>query len=318
MPLVRTDDGRRIQGVLNASHLTRRFESRVAVDDVTFDVRAGEVFGLLGPNGAGKTTTLRMLGGLIPPSTGEVRIDGVTVNRGTADSLRGRIGFLTETPGLWDHLTVAENLCIYARLFGIANVDATVGDSLRRFDLWSRRMDRAALLSKGMKQKLALARALQHDPEVVLLDEPTANLDPETARGVRDMLFDLRRRGRAVVVSTHNLDEIERLADRIALVSTKLIAIGEPAVLRRQIFGRRFRIRLLAAPPAAELASVAERAGARDVRIEGDGLSMVIDSNETIPGIVRALVEHGAAIREAFDDQPPLEDVYLKLLSATA
>ena len=304
--------------MLNASHLTRRFESRVAVDDVTFEVRGGEVFGLLGPNGAGKTTTLRMLGGLISPSTGEVQIAGVALNRGTADSLRSRIGFLTETPGLWDHLTVEENLSIYARLFGIANVDATVGDSLRRFDLWSRRMDRAALLSKGMKQKLALARALQHDPDIVLLDEPTANLDPETARSVRDMLFDLRRRGRAVVVSTHNLDEIERLADRIALVSTKLIAIGEPAALRRQIFGRRFRIRLLSTPPTAELASVAEHAGARDVRIEDDGLSMVVDSTETVPEIVRALVENGASIREAFDDQPPLEDVYLKLLSATA
>ena len=163
--------------MLNASHLTRAFESRIAVDDLTFDVRAGEVFGLLGPNGAGKTTTLRMLGGLIPPSSGEVRIRGIAVNRQTAESLRRGIGFLTETPGLWDHLSVEENLSIYGRLFGISNLEGTVGDSLRRFDLWSRRKDRAALLSKGMKQKLALARALQHDPEIVLLDEPTAALD---------------------------------------------------------------------------------------------------------------------------------------------
>jgi len=259
-----------------------------------------------------------MLGGLIPPSSGEVRIRGIAVNRQTAESLRRGIGFLTETPGLWDHLSVEENLSIYGRLFGISNLEGTVGDSLRRFDLWSRRKDRAALLSKGMKQKLALARALQHDPEIVLLDEPTANLDPETARGVRDMLVELRRRGRAVVVSTHNLDEIERLADRIALVSTKLIAIGEPGVLRRQIFGRRFRIRLLGTSPTMELATVVERAGARDVKIEEDGFSMLVDVPEAAPAIVRALVEHGAEIREAFDDQPPLEDVYLKLLSATA
>ena len=304
--------------MLNASHLTRRFDARVAVDDVTFEVRAGEVFGLLGPNGAGKTTTLRMLGGLIPPSSGEIRIRGVAVNRRTADSLRRGIGFLPETPGLWDHLTVEENLSTYARLFDIANVSATVAATLRRFDLWTRRNDRAALLSKGMKQKLALARALQHDPAVVLLDEPTANLDPETARGVRDMLFDLRRRGRAVVVSTHNLDEIERLADRIAVVSTKLIAIGEPAVLRRQIFGQRFRIRLHSTAPTTQLATAAEHAGARDVRIEEDGFSMIVDASDTVPEIVRALVEHGAQIREAFDDQPPLEDVYMRLLSATA
>lgn len=304
--------------MLTASHLTRRFGSRVAVDDVTFEVRAGEVFGLLGPNGAGKTTTLRMLGGLIPPSNGEIRIRNVAVTRETAETLRSGIGFLTETPGLWDHLTVEENLSVYARLFGLSNVGGAVAGSLKQFDLWPRRNDRAALLSKGMKQKLALARALLHDPEIVLLDEPTANLDPETARGVRDMLFELRRRGRAVVVSTHNLDEIERLADRIALVSTKLIAIGEPSVLRRQIFGPRFRIRLLARAATSDLVSAAERSGAREVRIEADGLSMVVDAPETVPDIVRALVEQGADIREAFDDQPPLEDVYLKLLSTTA
>ena len=303
--------------MLSASRLTRRFDARIAVDNVTFDVQAGEVFGLLGPNGAGKTTTLRMLGGLIPPTDGEVKIRGIAVTRQTAESLRQRIGFLTETPGLWDHLTVADNLSVYAKLFGVADTDRAVAASLERFELWSRRNDRAALLSKGMKQKLALARALLHDPEVILLDEPTANLDPETARGVRDLLFELRRRQRAIVVSTHNLDEIERVADRIALVSTRLIAIGEPAALRRQIFGRRFRIRLLTRPES-ELASVAGRAGAKDVRIEEDGLSMLLDESEAAPAIIRALVERGASIREAFDDQRSLEDVYLKLLSATA
>lgn len=285
---------------------------------MTFEVHAGEVFGLLGPNGAGKTTTLRMLGGLIPPSTGEVRIRGITVNAETAGSLRHQVGFLPETPGLWDHLTLETNLVVYARLFALPDVAATVADSLQRFDLWPRRKDKVAVLSKGLKQKLALARALLHDPEVVLLDEPTANLDPETARGIRDMLLDLRHRGRAVVVSTHNLDEIERLADRIALVSTKLIAIGEPGVLRQRMFGRRFRIRLLSTSALSELASVAQRAGADDVRVEVDGLSMLIAAEQTASEVVKALIEHGAAIREAFDDQPPLEDVYLKLLSATA
>jgi ABC-2 type transport system ATP-binding protein len=303
--------------VLSASRLTRRFDARVAVDNVTFDVRAGEVFGLLGPNGAGKTTTLRMLAGLIAPTEGEVKVRGAAVTRLNAESLRRGIGFLPETPGLWDHLTVAENLSVYAKLFGLADPDSAVAASLERFELWSRRNDRAALLSKGMKQKLALARALLHDPEVILLDEPTANLDPETARGVRDLLFELRRGQRAIVVSTHNLDEIERVADRIALVSTRLIAIGEPAVLRRQIFGRRFRIRLLSTAPDSELASVAERAGAKDVRIEEDGLSMLLDDADRAPAIIRALVERGAGIREAFDDQASLEDVYLKLLSTT-
>jgi ABC-2 type transport system ATP-binding protein len=304
--------------VLSASRLVRRFDDRVAVDDVTFDVAAGEVFGLLGPNGAGKTTTLRMLGGLIPPTAGEIRIGGTLLDAATGAALRTRIGFLTETPGLWDQLTVFDNLAVHARLFGIANAASAVGSVLRRFELWDRRSDRAALLSKGMKQKLALARALVHDPEIVLLDEPTANLDPQTSRGVRDLLLDLRRRGRAVIVSTHNLGEIERLADRVALISTRLVAIGAPAVLRRQIFGRRLRVRVTSnGTTTADLAAVAGRAGGREIRIEPDGLSMAVDDPDvSVPAIVRALVEHGASIREACDDQPPLEDVYLRLLAA--
>lgn len=302
--------------MLTASHLVRRFDDRLAVDDVTFEVNAGEVFGLVGPNGAGKTTTLRMLGGLISPTRGEVRIGGVALDRRTGGRLRERIGFLTETPGLWDHLTVADNLAVYARLFGIAEAGSAVERVLRRFELWDRRADRAALLSKGMKQKLALARALLHDPDIVLLDEPTANLDPQTSRSVRDLLLDLRRRGRVVIVSTHNLDEVERVADRIALISTRLIAVGAPAALRRQIFGGRLRVRL-AAGNTADLAAVAERAGGREVRIDEDSLTMTVDDPDiSVPAIVRALVQAGASVREACDDRPPLEEVYVQLLSA--
>ncbi len=224
--------------------------------------------------------------------------------------------FLTETPGLWDQLTVADNIAVYARLFGLDGVAAAVERSLRQFELWDRRDDRAALLSKGMKQKLALARALVHDPEIVLLDEPTANLDPQTSRGVRDLLLDLRRRGRVVIVSTHNLDEIERVADRVALISTRLVAIGQPLVLRRQLFGRRLIVHLAGeGPPLADLMAIAERTGARDVRRDDQGLSMVLDDPDLgAPAIVRALVQSGASIRAVFDEQPPLEDVYLRLM----
>jgi ABC-2 type transport system ATP-binding protein len=306
--------------VLAAFHLARVFGSRTAVDDVTFEVHKGEVFGLLGPNGAGKTTTLRMLGGLIPPTTGEVRIDGVAIDRTNGARLRTRIGFLTETPGLWEQLTVAENIAVYARLFGVVDVNGAVEGALRRFDLWDRRGDRAGQLSKGMKQKLALARALVHDPEVVLLDEPTANLDPQTSRSVRDLLDELRSRGRAVVVSTHNLDEIDRVADRVALISRRLVAIGEPSVLRRQIFGRRLMVHFADGGPAAsDLMVIAAHAGGQDVQRDGAGISMVLDNPDAeTPAMVRTLVEAGASIRAVFDDQPPLEDVYLRLMSSAA
>ena len=303
--------------MISAAQITRRFGERVAVDNVTFSVQGGEVFGLLGPNGAGKTTTLRMLGGLIAPSAGTVAIGGRPFTPATAAALRARIGFLTETPGLWDNLTVEDNLLVYARLFGVARPDLAASRVLGLFELLDRRDDRVALLSKGMKQKLALARALVHEPDVVLLDEPTANLDPKTSRAVRDLLLDLRSRGRAVVISTHNVSEVERLADRVALISTSLIAIGEPAALRREVFGRRLRVRLARAfPPPAQLAAAARRAGGHDVRIDGLDLSMVLeDPHAATPGVVRALVDGGAEIREVFDELASLEDVYMKLMA---
>jgi ABC-2 type transport system ATP-binding protein len=304
--------------VIAAAQITRRFGERVAVDTVSFTVERGEVFGLLGPNGAGKTTTLRMLGGLIPPSSGTIAIDGLAFTRASAGALRARIGFLTETPGLWDNLTVDDNLLVYARLFGMKRPGLAVERVLRLFELWDRRGERVALLSKGMKQKLALARALVHEPQIILLDEPTANLDPKTSRAVRDLLVDLRREGRAIVISTHNLAEVERLADRVGLMSTSLIAVGEPAALRREVFGRRLRVRLAGPfPPVAGLAAAAARAGGHDVRVDGLDLSMVLeDPDKGAPAVVRTLVDAGAEIREVFDEQPALEDVYLKLMES--
>ncbi|MGH9408950.1 MAG: ABC transporter ATP-binding protein [Vicinamibacterales bacterium] len=302
--------------MLAAQHVARRFGERLAVEDLTFEVKRGEVFGLLGPNGAGKTTTLRMLGGLIAPSSGLVSIDGVAMTPRSGGALRTRIGFLTETPGLWEHLTAADNLAVYARLFGVADADRAVERTLRLFDLWDRRSDRALLLSKGMKQKLALARALVHNPEIVLLDEPTANLDAEAARAVRELLRALGAQGRVVVVSSHNLDEIDRVANRVALIRRSLVAVGEPSELRRQLFGRRVRIRFAGLSlPLDALASVAARAGAHDVRPEQHELSMALaDPDRATPQVVRALVEAGAEVRAVFDEDAALEDVYLRLL----
>jgi len=178
--------------VLSAVHLTRRFGNRVAVEDATFEIARGEIFALLGPNGAGKTTTLRMLAGLIEPSTGEVHLSGHRVGRGNAERLRARVGLLTEAPGLWDRLTVRENLLTYAWLHGLSEPDQAVERSMTTFGLSDRANDAAALLSKGLKQRVALARTLLHNPDIVLLDEPTSGLDPESAREVRELIVKLR------------------------------------------------------------------------------------------------------------------------------
>lgn len=298
--------------MIAASGLTRRFGDRVAVEDVTLDIQSGEIFALLGPNGAGKTTTLRMLAALIGPTAGTITVEGVQLTAGTATAARGRIGLLTETPGLWDRLSVRTNLLVYARLHQLSHPGVVVDAMLRRFELWDRRDDPAAALSKGMRQKVALARALLHDPRIVLLDEPTSGLDPAMARAVRDLILQLRAERRAVLICTHNLDEAERVADRVAVLQRRILALDTPERLRQHLYGDRVRVTLTGdARPFADLAA---RFGST-VRVEGPVLSVAIQRpDEATPRLVAALVEAGAPIREVTQERPPLEDVYLAIL----
>ena len=299
--------------MLTASHLSRRFGDRIALEDVSFNLEAGEIFALLGPNGAGKTTTLRILAGLIAPSSGSVTVEGERMGPESAPRLRARIGFLTEAPGLWDRLTVRQNLVVYARLYGLPSPERAVDAALERFEIRDRGDDRAAQLSKGLKQRVALARSLLHDPRIAMLDEPTSGLDPESARDVRDLILALREQGRTVLLCTHNLDEVERVADRVAVLSRRLVAIGTPSSLRQRLFTPRLRIVL--AQPAAPFVSVLLGAGLTDVTADGTTLGIVIrETPVTTPDLVRRLVEAGAGIESVSTEEPPLEDVYLKLL----
>jgi ABC-2 type transport system ATP-binding protein len=300
--------------MLTATRLTRRFGDRVAVEDVSFEVAPGEIFALLGPNGAGKTTTLRMLAGLIEPSFGAVVVTGEPLTRHTAPRLRSRIGFLTEAPGLWDRLPVRRNLLVYARLHGLAHPERVVSEALEAFELTERADDTAAQLSKGLKQRVAIARTLLHEPSIVLLDEPTSGLDPEAAREVRERILRLRNQGRAILLSTHNLDEVERVADRVAVLRSRLVASDTPAALRTRLFGARLRV--VVTDDAERFVPVLRSAGATDVRADTTALSIAVDdAARRAPEIVRALVNAGAAIQVVMPERPPLEDVYLRLLS---
>jgi ABC-2 type transport system ATP-binding protein len=280
------------------------------------EVRSGEIFGLLGPNGAGKTTTLRMLAGLIVPSSGEAQVAGIPLTKVRSDEVRQRVGFLTEAPGLWDRLSVRRNLLVYARLYGIASPDRAVSRALELFGLADRADSLAAQLSKGMKQKVAIARALMHEPPVVLLDEPTSGLDPQTARLVRDLVLSLRDRGHTIVISTHNLDEAERVSTRIGVLRRRLIALDTPGALRRRLFGHRIDVRL--AGDARQFVSVAVEAGGHDPQPAVDGFSVRLDKEEQTPLLVRALVERGAEILAVTPSQAPLEDVYMTLIGEAA
>jgi ABC-2 type transport system ATP-binding protein len=298
---------------LTAQHLTRHFGDRVAVSDVSFELEAGQIFALLGPNGAGKTTTLRMLAGLIGPTSGSVQIGGEAMTPDAAPKLRERLGFLTEAPGLWDSLTVRDNLTVYAQLYGMPDAEKAVSEALALFEIADRSDDRTARLSKGLKQRVALARALVHRPSIVLLDEPTAGLDPESARDVRELIVAMRGEGRAVLLCTHNLDEVERVADRVAVLRSRLIAVGTPSELRQRLFTSRLRIRV--SQDADLFAARLRASGVSDVGADGSWLSLP-EGTLTTPQVVRMLVEAGAGIEAVEREQPSLEDVYLRLLQA--
>jgi ABC-2 type transport system ATP-binding protein len=296
--------------MISGSHLTRRFGSRTAVDDLTIAIGSGEIVALLGPNGAGKTTTLRMLAGLIAPTSGSVSIDGIQLTRTTGTTLRARIGFLTEAPGLWDRLTVRENLTTYARLYGLAKPERATDQMLEMFAMADSAATRAAELSKGMRQKVALGRALMHEPRILLLDEPTGGLDPEITRSVRALLAERRAAGCSILVSTHNLDEAERIADRVAVLHQRLLALDAPAALRQRLDTSRVVVRVEGDPHGAMAAA---RTFDPDATVDGPALNVRIHERET-PTLIAALVAQGTRILEVRQETPALEDVYLQLM----
>ena len=302
--------------------LGRRFGDMWAVRDLTLDVHAGEVIGLLGPNGAGKTTTVRMLAALIGPTEGEAELDGHDVVT-DAEAVRSRVGVLTETPGLYEKLSATENLDFFGKLHGLDR--RRRGDAIERLlrllGLWDRRSEPAGQFSKGMKQKLAIARALLHDPSVLFLDEPTSALDPESAFVVREAIADLRSAGRTIVLATHNLDEADRLCDRIAFVRGGFLRVDSPARLRGDLgrFGVDVTLAHDAGSPAgADLVSVAEAvAGVTGVASRNGVLSVAMAGDGATPGLVRALVGAGAAIAEVRRKAATLEDVYFEVMGVT-
>ena len=234
-----------MKNAIETDLLTRKFGDRQAVSELTLSIPAGSVFGFLGPNGAGKTTTVRMLAALISPTSGEAVVAGHRLGAEN-DAIRRSVGILTETPGLYDRLSAWENLMFFARLYDVEAKRAAsqVERYLRQLELWDRRGDKVGGFSKGMRQKLAIARAFLHEPQVVFLDEPTSGLDPETARMVRDYVKTLRTEGRTIFLTTHNLEEADELCDQIGIFHTHLIRTDTPSGLREGLFGRGVEVHL--------------------------------------------------------------------------
>ncbi len=281
-----------------------------AVDNLTFSVEEGEVFGFLGPNGAGKTTTVRMLCALIAPSAGTAQVNGLDVAT-QANAVRRTVGILTETPGLYDRLSAERNLRLFAELYGVPNPARQVEHYLRLFGLWGRHEDEAGSYSKGMRQKLAIARALLHEPKVLFLDEPTSGLDPSAARLVREAIEQLRGQGRTIFLCTHNLDEADRLCDRVGIFKQTLLTVDTPANLRRSLFGRQVVFHLRALNPAWVELLQSQPEVSEVTALDNKLVAHVADPEHTNPALVRTLVHAGADVQFVGELRRSLEEVYL-------
>ena len=302
--------------MIEVESLTKRFGDLTAVDGVTFRVEEGEVFGFLGPNGAGKTTTVRILCCLISKTSGAARISGLEVgNERDTMKIRKLIGLVPDNVGLYDSLSAYRNLDFYGRLYGCP--EAQRKENIQRFltmlGLWEKRDVAAGTFSKGMRQKLAIARALIHDPQILFMDEPTANLDPEAAKTVRDFILDLKKEKRTIFLNTHNLDEAQRICDRIAILNTRLMAMGHPEELERSVGGRKTVIQLAKVTEA--ILSALKTLPLGNLTVDGDRLTIdVTDPEKENVAILDAIYRAGGHVVSAEVTGSTLEDAYLRLV----
>ena len=300
---------------LSVDHLSKRFGDRIAFDDISFEVGHGEVFGFLGPNGAGKTTMVRTLGTLLPPSAGAAFISGTPLTPDNGVEIRRRIAIMPESPGLYLRLSVAENLECFADLYEVPDPTDRIDRALRAVNLIDRAHHACGTLSKGLRQRVALARALLSNPEVLFLDEPTAGLDPVATRDVHQLIATLSRSGVTIFLTTHRLEEAERLCDRVAILNTTLRTIGRPAQLREQLFTKTLTVRTLAAlpDPGGAFAGLPAVDGWRQ---DGPTTYVLNVSEQAVaaPAVTRALVAAGADVLSINQPHHSLEDVYLELI----
>jgi len=306
---------------IQASGLQKTFSSITAVDGLSFEVEEGEVFGLLGSNGAGKTTTIRILACLLSPTGGTAKVCGFTVND-QPSKVREKVGILTENPSLYERLTAFENMDFFAKAYGVSTQverNQRIHQVLDFFGLWDRRADKVAYFSKGMKQKLAIARTLVHNPPVLLLDEPTAGLDPKSAKEVRDMITRLGRdEGRAILLCTHRMEDAEKLCDDAVIVNKgRSVAYGSPDLLRQKTSVSPVLEVILKKADARVVESVRRSISSEAVEIDGLKLLVTVDDAESgAPEIVRTIVEAGGLVLSVRTIKPTLEETYLRLIEA--
>ncbi len=304
-----------MEAVIEARGLSRKFDGITAVDGIDLSVCRGEVFGFLGPNGAGKTTTVRLLAAVLRPMAGWARVLSHDVIKEAA-AVRQKVGVLTENPSLYERLSAQENLLVFGQLYGLADrrLQSRIDELLEFFGLAERSKDRVGTFSSGMKKRLTLARALIHDPPLLFLDEPTAGLDPEAAKLVRDHISELSREAqRTIFLCTHNLEEAQKLCTRVAVIDEgRILACGSPQELERSLWqGLCVEIML---EQFHQSAMVAIQKQGRSVRAQGTKLIVEITGEHEIPELVNAVTKAGGRITSVSPLRRSLEEVYLKLM----
>jgi len=300
--------------LIDAENLTRKFDEITAVDDLTLHIGEGEVFGFLGPNGAGKTTTVRMLAGLISKTSGTARIGEYDIgNSADMQKIRRMIGLLPENVGLYEALSAYQNLDYYGRFYKISKEQRQerIEYFLKMLGLWDQRDLSAGKFSKGMKQKLAIARALIHDPQILFLDEPTANLDPEAAKTVRDFILELKKENRTIFLNAHLLSEAEKLCDRVGIIKTKLLAVDTPENLTQSLSGIKTVIQLETVNDKIIMA--VEKLKPGKVEVSNNKLIInVADPELENPDILKVIETAGGRVQLVNEVTSTLEEVYLK------
>jgi len=305
--------------MIEVRNLTKIFGEITAVDDLTFSVAEGEVFGLLGPNGAGKTTAIRMLCCLISRTSGEARIGGYHIgNQADSLAIRKMIGLVPGNIGLYEELTAYENLDYYGKLYECPQADRKekIEYFLKMMDLWEKRDLPVSDFSKGMTQKVGIARALIHDPQLLFFDEPTANLDPESARVVREIILKLKKEGKTIFINTHNLDEAQRICDRIGILKTKLLTVSTPEQLEMTTWGNRTVIQVEEIND--QILEAVRELNPKDLGVEENRITLtLVDPQKENPDFVQAIVSAGGRIQYVTQLNPGLEETYLKVIEET-
>jgi len=305
------------QFAISAEHLVRRFGNFTAVNDVSFRVQKGEIFGFLGPNGSGKTTVIKMLTGLLPVTSGEATVQGIDVRK-DPETVREHIGYMSQNFSLYSDLTVTENLTFYGRVYGLSperlrkRMDSII--QLNGLGPYLNRL--SAQLSGGWKQRLALGCAMLHEPTLIFLDEPTAGIDPVARRQLWDLLFELSAHGITFFVTTHYMDEAERCSHVAYIYFGKVIADGTPDELRElpdvKPVGT-YRVEITAPHVTSALRVARTIPGIRSATIFGQSVHALIDDNLDLDGLRAQLVKQSVVVAEIRPLAPSLEDVFVEL-----